>query len=79
MSRPTLQSIHDKLETIHQDIADLKLSKVDKDTNELVIKAIDIKITDVKKDVENINSYGKWLIILIGGVVITAIVRLVVK
>lgn len=79
MPRPTLQSIHDKLETIHQDIADLKLSKVDKDTNELVIRAIDIKITDVKKDVENINSYGKWLVILIGGVVITAIVRLVVK
>lgn len=79
MPRPTLASIHDKLETIHKDIADLKLSKVDKDTNELVIKAIDIKITDVKKDVENINSYGKWLIILIGGVVITAIVRLVVK
>lgn len=79
MSRPTLTSIHDKLEIIHKDIAELKKGKVDKDTNTLVIQAIDAKIVDVKKDVENINSYGRWLILLIGGIVLTAIVRLVVK
>jgi hypothetical protein len=77
MPRITLNSIHDKLEVIHKDIENLKNSKVDKNTNDLVIQGIDLKITDVKKDVENINSYGKWLILLIGGIVVTAIVRLI--
>lgn len=77
MARPTLVSIHEKLEVIHRDIAELKRSKVDKDTNQLVIQRIDDKITDVKKDIENINGYGKWLIILIGGTVIAAILRLI--
>lgn len=78
MARITLNSIHDKLEVIHADIEHLKNSKVDKNTNDLVIQSIDLKITDVKKDVENINSYGKWLILLIGGIVVTAIVRLII-
>jgi hypothetical protein len=77
MARITLNSIHDKLEVIHKDIENLQKGKVDKNTNDLVIQSIDVKITDVKKDVENINSYGKWLILLIGGIVVTAIVRLI--
>jgi hypothetical protein len=79
MARPTLQSIHDKLEVIHKDVQDLKQSKVDKNTNELVIKQIDEKIKDVQSDVRNINAYGKWLILLIGGALLTAIIRLVIK
>jgi len=78
MPRITLNSIHDKLEVIHRDIENLQKGKVDKNTNDLVIQSIDLKITDVKKDVENINSYGKWLILLIGGIVVTAIVRLII-
>lgn len=78
MARITLNSIHDKLEVIHKDIENLQKGKVDKNTNDLVIQGIDLKITDVKKDVENINSYGKWLILLIGGIVVTAIVRLII-
>lgn len=77
MTRPTLATIHDKLEVIHRDIEKLQTGKVDKNVNDLVIQGIDLKITDVKKDVENINSYGKWLVLLIGGIVVTAIIRLV--
>ncbi|HMS92378.1 MAG TPA: hypothetical protein PKC05_02680 [Candidatus Saccharibacteria bacterium] len=79
MARPTLTSIHDKLEVIHKDVQELKQGKVDKDTNELVIKQIDDKIKDVQSDVRNINAYGKWLILLIGGALLTAIIRLVIK
>ena len=79
MPRPTLQSIHDKLEVIHKDVQELKDNKVDKNTNELVIKQIDDKIKDVQSDVRNINAYGKWLILLIGGALLTAIIRLVIK
>lgn len=79
MPRPTLASIHDKLETIHKDVQELKDNKVDKNTNELVIKQIDDKIKDVQSDVRNINTYGKWLILLIGGALLTAIIRLVIK
>ena len=79
MPRPTLQSIHDKLEVIHKDVQELKDNKVDKNTNELVIKQIDDKIKDVQSDVRNINAYGKWMILLIGGALLTAIIRLVIK
>jgi len=79
MPRPTLQSIHDKLEIIHNDVQELKQNKVDKNTNELVIKQIDDKIKDVQSDVRNINAYGKWMILLIGGALLTAIIRLVIK
>jgi hypothetical protein len=78
MARITLNSIHDKLEVIHKDIENLQKSKVDKNTNDLVIQSIDVKITDVKKDVENINSYGKWLIMIIGATVVAAILRLII-
>ena len=79
MPRFTLTSIADKLEVIHKDVQELKQGKVDKDTNELVIKQIDDKIKDVQSDVRNINAYGKWLILLIGGALLTAIIRLVIK
>lgn len=79
MPRPTLTSIADKLEVIHKDVQELKDNKVDKNTNELVIKQIDDKIKDVQSDVRNINTYGKWLILLIGGALLTAIIRLVIK
>lgn len=78
MPRITLNSIHDKLEVIHKDIENLQKGKVDKNTNDLVIQSIDVKITDVKKDVENINSYGKWLIMIIGATVVAAILRLII-
>jgi len=79
MPRPTLQSIHDKLEVIEAEVQELKDNKVDKNTNELVIKQIDDKIKDVQSDVRNINAYGKWMILLIGGALLTAIIRLVIK
>lgn len=79
MPRITLNSIHDKLEVIHKDVQELKDNKVDKNTNELVIKQIDEKIKDVQSDVRNINAYGKWMILLIGGALLTAIIRLVIK
>lgn len=79
MTRPTLATIHDKLEVIHRDIERLQTGKVDKNVNELVIKQIDEKIKDVQSDVHNINAYGKWLILLIGGALLTAIIRLVIK
>jgi hypothetical protein len=79
MARITLNSIADKLEAIHRDVQELKKTKVDKNTNELVMQQLDERIKDVKKDVENINSYGKWLVLLIGGAIITAILRIIVK
>lgn len=79
MSKPTLASVHDKLEIIQQDIKDLKISKVDKDINTIMLKSVEDKVDAVKRDIENINGYGKWLILLIGGTVFAAILRVVIK
>lgn len=79
MARITLNSIADKLEVIHSDVQDLKRGKVDRSTNELVIKQIDDKIKDVQEDIKNITSYGKWLVLTIGGIVVAVIMRLILK
>jgi len=75
MTKPTLQAIHDKLEAVQGDVKDLKRNKVDKETNGLVLKAIDEKIDSIMKDVENINGYGKWLVLLVMGAVILAVLK----
>lgn len=77
MTKPTLQTIHDKLEVVQSDVKDLKKTKVDKETNTLVLKAIEEKIDSIMKDLENINSYGKWIVLLIMGAVILAVLKTV--
>lgn len=77
MTKPTLQTIHDKLEAVQDDVKDLKKNKVDKETNHLVLKAIDEKIDSIMRDIENINGYGKWIVLLIMGAVILAVLKTV--
>lgn len=54
-------------------MSDLKVGKVDKNINKLNLQALEFKIADVRKDVDNINSYGKWIVLLIGATILTAI------
>jgi hypothetical protein len=77
MTSPTLQTIHDKLEVVQSDVKDLKKNKLDKETNSLILKAIDEKIDGIIRDIENINGYGKWLVLLVMGAVILAVLKVV--
>ena len=79
MARPSLQSIEEKLDSIKSEVSELKTTKVGTDIWNLQLKQVEKEIDEVKKDVESINGYGKWLVLLILGAIIGAVLNLVVK
>lgn len=74
MSRPTLATIQTKLENIEVEIRDLKVEKVGTDVWVIQHQQLKEDIKDVKHDIENINSYGKWFVTLVAGTIIVAVV-----
>lgn len=79
MTRFTLGSIHDKLELIEQEIKDLKTEKVGTEVWNIQHEQIKVDIREVKHDIANINSYGKWFVTLVGGTIIVAIVTYLIN
>lgn len=79
MTIPTIDSVVEKIDEVVSDIDDLKINKVDKEILELRLEAIRKDITHLQLNITSINGYGKWLILLILGAVVTAVLRLVVK
>jgi hypothetical protein len=79
MTIPTTESIVEKLDEVVDDINELKISKVDKEILDLKLEAISKDIQRIGNNVQNLNGYGKWLILLILGAVVTAALKLVVK
>lgn len=79
MTRFTLGSIHDKLELIEQEVRDLKTEKVGSEVWNVQHQQIKDDIKEVKKDVANINSYGKWFVTLVGGTITIAIVTYLIN
>lgn len=73
MARPTLTSIEDKLEQVIKDVD----KKVDKDILVLELQAIRTDVAAVKENISTLNGYGKWLILLIMGAIVTAMLKLV--
>jgi hypothetical protein len=79
MTRFTLGSIHDKLELIEQEIKDLKTEKVGTEVWHIQHEQIKLDIREVKHDIANINSYGKWFVTLVGGTIIVAVVTYLIN
>lgn len=79
MANITLGQIHDKLENIESEIKDLKQTKVGTDIWQLQLEVLKNDVKDVKKDIDAITGYGRWAILLILGLVITAVVNVVLK
>jgi hypothetical protein len=79
MANITLGQIHDKLENIESEIKELKKSKVGTDIWQLQLEVLKNDVKDVKKDIDAITGYGRWAVLLILGLVITAIVNVVLK
>jgi len=73
MTKPTLTSIEDKLEQVIKDVD----KKVDKDILVLELQAIRTDVAAVKENISTLNGYGKWLILLIMGAIVTAMLKLV--
>lgn len=79
MARPTLASIHDKLETIEVEIKELKSTKVGTDTWQIQHQQIKDDIADVKAEIATWRFYARWAVLIIIGAVITALMGLVIK
>jgi hypothetical protein len=79
MTRPTLQSIVQKLEAIEKEVQELKTEKVGSAVWIVQYQQIKDDIKDVRRDVQNINSYGKWAVTLIGGTMIVAFLTFLIN
>jgi hypothetical protein len=79
MPRPTLHIIEQKLDAIMEDVKELKKGKVGTEVWNLQLKQVEREIEDVKKDVESIYGYGKWLVLFILGAIVSAVLNLVVR
>lgn len=74
MARVTLNEVNERLDQV---IADVD-KKVDKETLILELELIKRDITQAQLEVARINSYGRWVIIVIAGALITAVLKLVI-
>ena len=78
MSKPTLDTALQKIDTIIQEVGELKNNKAEKEVMVLELQSIRKDITDVKVEQARVNSYGRWVIIVIAGALITAVLNLVI-
>ena len=77
MKNPTLTTIDNKLAQVITEVEDLRNNKADKDILVLELQAIRKDVQLVQSNVETLNGYGKWIILLIMGGVVTAVLKLV--
>lgn len=74
MARLTIYELDQKIEDVIKDVE----KKVDKETLKLELELIQKDVKIAQKEMERINSYGRWVIIVIAGALITAILNLVI-
>lgn len=79
MPKPTLQSLSDKVDNIIDDVHELKNTKANKDIIALELIALKKDITIIQLEQTRVNSYGKWVILLIAGALITAVLNLILR
>lgn len=75
MPHPTLSSIENKLNDIIKDVE----KKVDKDILVLELEAIKKDVNNIQLEQARVNSYGRWVIILIATALITAVLNVILK
>jgi len=79
MTRPTLATIQSKLENIEQEIRALKLEKVGTDVWVIQHEQLKEDIKDVKAEIAVWRFYARWAVLIVAGIIITAIMGLVIK
>lgn len=77
MTKPSIQQISDKLDNVMLDIVELKHNKADKEIIILELLAIKKDVISVQTEQSRVNSYGKWVVFLIAGALISALLNLV--
>lgn len=75
----TIREVYNKLEDVQADVKDLKEGKVDRNIYAKDLEIIENKIDGIRSDVSNISSYAKWAVLLVLGMVITAVINLVLR
>lgn len=75
----TIREVYNKLEDVQADVKDLKEGKVDRNIYAKDLEIIENKIDGIRSDVYNISSYAKWAVLLVLGMVITAVINLVLR
>ena len=73
--RITLSTIDERLDRV---ITDLD-KKVDKETIKLELELIKKDVALAQTDITRINGYGRWVILVIAGGLITAILNLILR
>ena len=79
MTRPTLASIQAKLENIENEVKDLKTTKVGSEV--WAVQHIQLKedIQEVKSEIAVWRFYARWAVLIVAGIIITALMGLVIK
>ncbi len=79
MTRPTLASIQAKLENIENEVKDLKATKVGSEV--WAVQHIQLKedIQEVKAEIAIWRFYARWAVLIVAGIIITALMGLVIK
>lgn len=75
----TIREVYNKLEDVQADVKNLKEGKVDRNIYAKDLEIIENKIDGIRSDVYNISSYAKWAVLLVLGMVITAVINLVLR
>ena len=78
MTQKTLDSITQRLDFVIEEVRDLKDNKADKAIIALELEAIKKDLGGVLREQARVNSYGRWVIILIAGALITAVLNLII-
>lgn len=78
MAKPTLDSALQKIDTIIMEVGELKNNKADKEVIVLELQSIRNDIANVKLEQARVNSYGRWVILIIAGALLTAFLNLVI-
>jgi len=73
MARVTLNEVNERLDQVISDVE----KKVDKETLILELELIKRDVTQAQLEVTRINGYSRWVIIVIAGALMTAILNLV--
>lgn len=79
MTRPTLASIQAKLENIENEVKELKTTKVGSEI--WAIQHVQLKddIREVKAEIAVWRFYARWAVLIVAGIIVTALMGVIIK
>lgn len=79
MAKTSLDTVKEKISNIEKELEDLKKTKMGTEVWAVQYAQLKADVIAVKRDIDNIHSYGRWLVLLILTIIVTAVINLVVK